>query len=426
MNYLAPHPGWSRRTRVGITTAALTLLVVLGRVLVMAPSAEAHADATFTVLYSFKWDFADGAFPYAGVVLDAAGNLYGTTYWGGASGLGTVFKLDTTGAETVLHSFNGGDGSNPADLIRDANGNLYGTTQFGGASDAGTVFKLDTTGAETVLHSFVGPPTDGLRPIAGLVRDAGGSLYGTTLAGGSSSNCGGGCGTVFRLDTTGTESVLHNFVGSPTDGAFPYAGLVRDAAGNLYGTTKSGGSSSNCSDGCGTVFKLDPTGKETVLHSFNGEPSDGSTPTGDLVLDAAGNLYGTTWFGGSSKRCTLGCGTVFRLDTTGAETMVHSFAKKRRDGKFPYAGLVRDAAGNLYGTTVQGGASNNCVGGCGTVFRLDTTGGETLLHRFVGGSPPTDGERPTAGLVRDAAGNLYGTSPNGGAVGVGTVFKISH
>jgi uncharacterized repeat protein (TIGR03803 family) len=306
------HRGWSWRRLLRVANGALALGVALGQVVVATPSAKAQADATFTVLYSFKWDFADGAFPYAGVVLDAAGNLYGTTYWGGASGLGTVFKLDTTGAETVLHSFNGGDGSNPADLIRDANGNLYGTTQFGGASDAGTVFKLDTTGAETVLHSFVGPPTDGLRPIAGLVRDAGGSLYGTTLAGGSSSNCGGGCGTVFRLDTTGAETVLH------------------------------------------------------------------------------------------------------------------SFAKKRRDGKFPYAGLVRDAAGNLYGTTVQGGASNNCVGGCGTVFRLDTTGGETLLHRFVGGSPATDGERPGAGLVRDAAGNLYGTTPQGGAYGAGTVFKVSH
>jgi uncharacterized repeat protein (TIGR03803 family) len=361
------------------------------------------------------------------LVRDAAGNLYGATYYGGASDLGSVFKIDTTGAETVLYSFNGGssDGSNPAGLIRDANGNLYGTTEFGGASNAGTVFKLDTTGAETVLYSFVGPPTDGSRPQARLVRDSGGSLYGTTLLGGSSNNCAGGCGTVFRLDTTGTESVLHNFAGSPTDGAFPVAGLVRDASGNLYGTTKSGGSSSSCSDGCGTIFELDPTGKETVLHSFGKKRSDGSTPTGDLVLDAAGNLYGTTEFGGRVRCIPSGCGTVFRLDTTGAETVLHSFGKTRRDGKFPYAGLVLDAAGNLYGTTVQGGGSNNCVGGCGTVFRLDTTGAETVLHRFVGGSPPTDGERPTAGLVRDAAGNLYGTTAVGGASGVGTVFKIS-
>jgi uncharacterized repeat protein (TIGR03803 family) len=213
-----PHQNWSWPIRVGVATGVLALAVVLGRVVVMTPSAEAHADATFTVLYSFKFGVTDGQSPYAGLVRDAAGNLYGTTLYGGSSsncsgGCGTVFKLDTTGKETLLHTFEGppADGKSPyAGLVRDAAGNLYGTTLKGGASDFGTVFKLDTTGTETVLHSFVGSPTDGQYPRGGLVRDSAGNLYGTTGNGGSSSNCSGGCGTVFKLDTTGLIPLLIN------------------------------------------------------------------------------------------------------------------------------------------------------------------------------------------------------------------------
>ena len=408
-----PQRGWSWPIRVGVAIGALALLLVLGRVLVMTPSAEAHTDVTFTLIYSFKGS-PDGSSPEAGLIRDGAGNFYGTTSSGGPSGYGTVFKLDATGAETVLYGFTGGaDGSNPfGGLVRDAAGNLYGNTYRGGGNGCasygcGTVFKLDTTGTETVLYRFTGG-ADGRNPLGSLVRDSAGNLFGTTYYGGSSNNCYQGCGTVFKLATTGVETVLHSFTGDP-DGNWPWAGLIRDATGNLYGTTHQGGGAS----AWGTVFKLDTTGAETVLYSFKGDP-DGGEPDAGLILDAAGNLYGTTHYGGGGG-CQDGCGTVFKLDTTGTETVLHSF-QGNPDGGSPVAGLIRDAAGNLYGTTLYGGAV-----GKGTVFKLDTTGTETVLHSFTGAA----GEWPTAGLIRDTAGNIYGTTPYGGRGFAGEVFKLS-
>jgi uncharacterized repeat protein (TIGR03803 family) len=394
------HRSRSWQIRLGAAGGALVLLVVLWQVLVTTPSAEAHADATFTLIYSFKGSPDDGSGPNR-LIRDGAGNFYGTTSAGGPIGVGTVFKLDATGTETVLFNFSRGtDGSRPfGTLVRDAAGNLYGTTYEGGGTGCasfgcGTVFKLDPSGHETVLYRFTGG-ADGRNPYAGLVRDPVGNLYGTTYYGGSSNNCYQGCGTVFKLDTTGAETVLHSFTGSP-DGNFPRGGLVRDAAGNLYGTTAWGGAF-----GKGTVFKLDATGKETVLHSFTGP--DGQYPVAGLIRDAAGNLYGTTKNGGSSNDCRGGCGTVFKVDTTGAETVLHSFTTGR-DGRYPEAGLVADAAGNLYGTAFSGRNSDYCAGGCGTVFKVDTTGAATVLHNFTGS--PGDGLYPYAGLVRDAAGNF--------------------
>ena len=375
-------------------------MVMVAQVVVATPSA-AQADKTFTVLYSFKGSGTDGAFPYAGLVRDTAGNLYGTTAFGGAFGAGTVFKLDPAGVETVLFSFNGGsDGKYPsAGLVRDAAGNLYGTISDGGAFGRGAVFKVDATGTKSVLYSFRGGATDGQLPYAGLVGDATGNLYGTTFGGGAL-----GRGTVFKLATTGVETVLYSFKGG-ADGKYPFAGLIRDASGNLYGTTFYGGAS-----GQGTVFKLDTTGAETVLYAFK-RGADGQGPYAGLVRDPTGNLYGTTFYGGAS-----GQGTVFKLDTTGVETVLHSFTGPS-DGAQPYAGLVRDAASNLYGTSQNGGFF-----GFGTVFRLDTTGKMTVLHHFAEGP---DGQKPYAGLVRDAASNLYGTTSQGGALGLGTVFKLS-
>jgi uncharacterized repeat protein (TIGR03803 family) len=328
--------------------------------------------------------------------------------------------LDTGGNETVLYSFTGGaDGDQPyASLIRDAKGNIYGTTFFGGGSAAcnggcGVVFKLDTSGEETVLHAFTGTGGDGANPYDGLVQDAQGDLYGTTVSGGGSSAYSGGCGVVFGVNTAGKERVLYRF-GEGADGAGPYAGLVMDAKGNLYGTTQYGGTF-----GAGTVFMLDKTRKETVLYSFSGG-TDGRLPLlGYLVRDAYGNLYGTTQFGG-----TYGAGTVFKLDNAHRETVLHSFSGGT-DGSYPYAGLVRDAEGNLYGTTNQGGSS-----GYGTVFKLDRAGNETLLHTFTGTGG--DGAYPFDDLVRSANGNLYGTTFSGGANanvcfdnGCGIVFMLT-
>jgi len=382
-----------------VASASLALAVVLFLSAVSNHSAQAQ---TFGLLYSFT-NGTDGGYPYSTLIQDASGNLYGTTYYGGAYTYGTAFEL-STGPETVLHSFgNGmGDGSSPfAGLVRDSSGNLYGTTYSGGASGYGTVFMLDTTGKETVLHSFAGG-ADGKAPIYGsLVRDGSGNLYGTTKLGGAS-----GVGTVFKVTKTGKETVLYSFTNG-LDGGYPFAGLVRDTSGNLYGTTYSGGASS-----VGTVFKVTKTGTETVLYSFSGG-ADGEYPYAGLVRDSLGNLYGTTSEGGASN-----VGTVFKVTPTGQETVLYSFAGGT-DGANPFAGLVRDRKGNLYGTTEAGGAS-----GVGTVFKLSATGQETVLHTFTGAT--MDGANPFGGLVRDAAGNLYGTTFVGGAFGHGAVYKITH
>jgi uncharacterized repeat protein (TIGR03803 family) len=370
------------------------------------------------VLYRFKGG-TDGKYPYGSLTRDAKGNLYGTTYFGGASGAGTVFRLGKTGKQKVLHSFTGGkDGGYPvAGVIMDAAGNLYGTTLQGGDFGAGTVFKVDTTGHETVLYTFTGA-YDGAFPYAGLMMDAAGNLYGTASSGGFPPYTG----LVFKLDTTGHETVLYYFM-NKGDGAYPLAGVIMDANGNVYGTTYYGGTS-----GAGTVFKVDGAGTETVLYSFTGG-NDGSNPVAGVTMDGKGNLYGTTEFGGSSPDCgPLGCGVVFKLDTTNKETVLHTFGGAGGEGANPTAGLLLDAKGNLYGTTEYGGGGSN---GAGMAFKLDKTGKETKLEVFTGG---TDGGFPYAGLIRDSAGNLYGTGQLGGNLsdctnnisnGCGVVFKIT-
>jgi len=355
--------------------------------------------------------------------MDAAGNLYGTTVAAHAPYQGTVFKLDTTtGTESVLHRFSGANGASPYGGVIDAAGVSYGTTSVGGTSNSGTVFKLGASG-ETVLHNFTGSP-DGAVPYAGLIRDRAGNLYGTTSAGGASNS-----GTVFMVSAAGTEKVLYSFCAKSgcTDGATPYGGLLRSATGLLYGTTSAGGiTTGNCFPaGCGVVFRLNPsTGSETVLYSFTGSP-DGSQPYGGLVPDSAGNLYGTTFEGGTGA-CNNGCGVVFEVPKAGLESVLYSFTGYPNDGAFPYAGLVRDSAGNLYGTTAYGGTSDN-----GAVFKLDTTNTESVLHSFTG-SP--DGAVSRAPLLLDSTGNLYGTTYQGGTLGTvcggspgdscGIVFKI--
>jgi uncharacterized repeat protein (TIGR03803 family) len=257
------------------------------------------------VLYSFTGG-SDGALPFAGVIADAAGNLYGTTIDNGAGGQGTVFQLDPLGTLTVLYSSD--EGSPWAGLLADAAGNLYGTIDAG--DGPGTVFQLTPSGTLSVLYRFTG--RDGAVPHGRLIADAAGNLYGTTHNGGAYI----GYGTVFQLTPSGTLNVLHSFTGG-SDGAYPEAGVIADAAGNLYGTTYGGGAG-----GQGTVFQVDPSGTLTVLHSFTGG-SDGGHPVAGLLADAAGNLYGTT-AGGASTKCAQGCGTVFELTAPPSFTGGHA------------------------------------------------------------------------------------------------------
>lgn len=401
------HRGWILvMLRVEVNgTLTLALKLGLGVALLAAQAANAQA---YTVLHNFIGK-SDGARPDAGLIRDKTGTFYGITSQGGPGAYGTVFSLDTTGREIILHSFveGGTDGGFPGGtLVRDKHGNLYGTTAQGGVGDSyGIVFKLDKTNKETIVHNFVGA-TDGRVPAAGLILDADGNLYGTTIGGGVY-----GYGTVFKVNKKGIESVFYSFAGTP-DGSAPSARLLRDAEGNLYGTTASGGGT-GCDTGwpgCGTVFKLDRRGRETILHKFTDSDGDGGVPYAGLVQDDAGTLYGTTWEGD-----TYNYGTVFSLDQAGKETVLYNFTGGP-DGGDPTAELVRDDRGNLYGTTLGGY-------GLGTIFCVNQSGKMTVLHRF---NFYTDGNRPTAGLFRDADGSLYGTTSDRGdnGNGYGTVFKL--
>jgi uncharacterized repeat protein (TIGR03803 family) len=354
---------------------------------------------TETVLYGFA-GAADGNSPQASLIRDSNGNLYGTTYVGGPANRGVVFKITAAGKEKVLYAFTGGDdGGYPlGGLVRDSAGNLYGTTLGGGTAGAGVVYKLTAAGVESVLYSFKGG-ADGSEPTGSLVRDAAANFYGTTEHGGTG-NCFSGCGVVFKLSAAGVETLLYTFTG--TGGAYPMSGVIRDAAGNLYGTTDSGGTNH------GVVFEINAAGQESTLYTFTGG-ADGGQPYGGLVRDSAGNLYGTTQTGGSSFY-----GTVYKVTPAGEESVLYPFTGKA-DGGFPYGNLIRDAHGDLYGTTQLGGEA-------GVVFELSSTGQESVLYSFTGGA---DGGRPYAGVIADSAGNLYGTAFTGGSEQSGVVFKLT-
>jgi uncharacterized repeat protein (TIGR03803 family) len=353
--------------------------------------------STLTTLHSFGGQPLEGSLLYAGLIQGSDGNFYGTTLNGGAADKGTVFKMDSSGAVTTLHSF-AGQGANPyAGLTQGSDGNFYGTTQYGGATNKGSVFKMDPSGVVTPLHSFAG--SDGASPTAGLIQGSDGNFYGTTFQGGANS-----LGTVFRMDASGTVTTLHSFAGTGPippidfDGANPLAGLIQASDGNFYGMTNQGGANN-----LGTVFKMYSSGAVTTLYSFAGQPSDGATPYGELIQASDGNFYGTTNQGGANN-----LGTVFKMDSSGAVTTLHSFAGG--DGASPTAGLIQVSGGNFYGTTYLGGATSN-----GTVFKMDSSGAVTTLHSFGG----SDGANPHAGLILGSDGNFYGTTAYGG-----TVFKM--
>ena len=323
-----------------------------------------------------------------------------------SNGTGTMGAADVTSVSlacvsnfSLLHSFAGGS-SDAADpyhtLIQGSDGDFYGTTNAGGSSNDGAIFKISPSGTESVFYSFVSVP------YSGLVQGSDGNIYGTTASGGTS-----GRGTVFKITPSGIETVLHAFAKSGSDGQTPYAGLIQGSDGNLYGTTYFGGA-----NGFGTVFKVTPGGTETVLYSFAGG-SDGEHPYAGVIQGSDGNFYGTTYQGGAS-----GNGTVFKLTPSGTETVLFSFAGGSSDGANPEGGVIQGSDGNFYGTTLQGGAS-----GLGSVFELTPGGTETILHTFAGGS--SDGANPSANLVQGSDGNLYGSTGAGGTSGNGTFFKVT-
>ena len=420
----------------------MSLAATTRRVLLLASLGLAVASPTraqvYTVLYTFQGK-SDGALPLAGLIQDPAGNLYGTTagdfYKNPQTGTteGSIFELKSDGKFALLHNFGaGGPGgaSLTGGLVRDSAGNLYGAAYEGGTSDTacfsagcGVVFKLDTKAEFSVLHSFSGNADcrDGCQPLSPLNLDAAGNLYGATYIGGSR-NCNLGrrefgqnsdCGVVFKLDATGKETVLRSFGNGRKDGDNPNPGLFMDAAGNLYGTTYGGGPVGHDYPGAGTVFKLDTEGNETVVHFFSWFV-DGAEPAAGLIQDASGNFYGTTDWTFTH---------VFKLDPLGNVTLLGV-------GGYSLGPLVMDSVGNLYGTSADGGSNPACTvdGGCGFVYKLDPLGEETVLYSFGGGS---DGYYHYGGVIIDASGNLYGTAAYGGATskvcpsGCGAVFKIT-
>jgi len=398
----------------------------------------------------------DGNGPLSGLVADSAGDLYGTAPQG-PSGCGMVYELIPSAGngwkERILYQFRckTHDGIFPASgLTFDSAGNLYGTTQYRGAHGGGTVFELlrgsGDAWTENVLYNFTGN-ADGYGPVGALVFYTAGNLYGTTEYGGRG-QClfenfnDYGCGVVYKLSLAmggiWTETTLHTFLPGTNDGIFPAAALVFDQAGNLYGTTTEGGNGP-CQDragnlGCGIVFELSPRSHgawaENVLYNFTGLGGNSGVSNG-LTMDSQGNLYGATFGGGIY--CVGGCGTVYELSPSSGErwnaTVLYNFGGFKGDGNYPAGNVTFDNAGNLYGTTYQGGTSSLCYYGCGTVFQLSPSGGgwtESVFHSF--GGPYADGASPLTGVILAPAGNLYGTTYAGGVdEGVfpgGTVFEI--
>ena len=429
--------------RIMVAASAVAFLMILLPL-------QLHAQ-TFSVVHSFTGG-ADGRIPAAGLTMDRAGNLYGTASAGGTqycsgNGCGVVFKLSSIGGNwifTTLYNFQqGSDGANPtARVIFGPNGNLYGTTsQGGGVGDAcnallggcGTVFKLSPPASacksalcpwrETVLYRFNGD--DGASPGGEVVFDQSGNLYGTTAFGGTSGACNPygtfGCGNVFELmpaQGLWTESVLYNFLADGNDGTEPFANVIFDAAGNLYGTTYAGGVY-----GGGAVFQLTASSTgwtENILYNQFNFPG-GIRPWSGLAFDAAGNLFGTTSRGQPDQTG----GTAFKLAPAGdgswTFSTLYTFLTDDFAGRGPAAGLVMDSAGNFYGTSYTGGAY-----GDGFVYKMTPQGVVTSLHDFcAGGYPCTDGCAPESTVVLDASGNLYGTASVCGSHGEGVVWKIA-
>ena len=374
----------------------------------------------------------NGAVPAGVLIMGKDGSLYGTTQSGGAVESGTLFRASTTGTLTTIHNFcskaSCADGSLPmGGVVLGSDGNLYGTTYGGGAHGQGTVFKFATGGAFTTIYSFCAQSncTDGSSPHAGLFQASDGNLYGTTLAGGSANS-----GTVFKITTSGTLTTLYSFCSDAncTDGLSPEGGIIQGSDGNFYGTTSQGGLAGSG----GTVFQLTSSGVLTTLYTFCSLANcrDGSAPYASLASGSDGNFYGTTSSGGRGTK-----GTAFKITPSGQLTTLYSFCIQTNctDGEYPYAGLALGADGNFYGATQAGGAKSNvttCPFGCGTYYQLTPTGTLNILYNFCSSLNCTDGAGPIAGVGLGTDGNFYGSTSYGGACtsrieGCGTLYSWS-
>jgi uncharacterized repeat protein (TIGR03803 family) len=416
--------GMNKPIYVGLRTARRRRLILIVSLLVLAGRAFNANAQTETNLYSFVGSPSDGDLPSGSLIQGSDGNFYGTTYEGGTStncgvgvGCGTVFRFSPNGSYTSLYSFVGSptDGAHPWELVQASDGNFYGTTFAGGTVNSGTVFRISPGGSYSNLYSFGSHTNDGLEVHFGLVQGGDGNLYGTTEKGGTA-----GLGTVYRISTSGTYTSLYSFVGPPADGADPLCVLVQGSDSNFYGTTVFGGTSTNCGVGvgCGTVFRFSPSGGETNLFSFAVSLTGGATPFSGLAQGSDGNFYGTTYTGGTNLTCATGCGTVYRISPSGSYSNLHSFVGPPTDGVQLFAAPVLGSDGNFYGTTFAGGTVNS-----GTVFRISPGGSYSNLYSF--GSRPNDGLEPFVGVVQGSDGNFYGTTERGGTNSGGVVFRIS-
>lgn len=384
---------------------------------------------TFQTVVTFN--SKNGAIPTDVLVQGSDGNLYGTTQYGGAANIGTVFKLTQGGALTTLYSFCSKsqctDGSLPdAGLVQASDGNFYGTTFWGGSQNSGTLFKITSSGTLTTLHSFcsLANCADGANPHAALTIGSDGNFYGTTSEGGAAK-----AGGVFKFTKSGAFTTLYSFCSKAncTDGSSPEGGVIQGRDGNFYGTTSIGGNA-----GAGTVFKLTPGGVLTTLYTFCSVANcaDGEFPYAGLAPGSDGNFYGTT-----TGSAPLTGGSVFKITASGLLTTLHRFCSLANcaDGEYPFAAVVQGADGNFYGTTEIGGANANgasCVLGCGTFFRITPSGTLTTLYNFCSNNNCSDGGEPVAGVAQVSKGVFYGTTSAGGSCstlteGCGTVFTWS-
>ena len=370
-------------------------------------SSSASSGPTETVLHSFGAPSSgDGNSPRANLVQATDGNFYGTTANGGVNDSGTVFKITPAGVETVLHSFGtvaSVDGRGPfARLVQATDGNFYGTTANGGDNATGTVFKITPAGVETVLHSFGTVASgDGRTPLAGLIQATDGNFYGTTRDGGANTH-----GIVFKISPTGVETILHSF-GASGDSTAPQGdALIQATDGNLYGVTPTGGA-----NGGGAIFKVTLAGVESVFYSFPAVTTFGYAPAGALIQATDGNFYGTAGLGGANDG-----GAAFKISPSGTYNVLYSFGAASSGDAFQPRGLIQSTDGNFYGATRTGGPNNQ-----GAVFKITPAGVETVLQSFL----PRAGGYTPVGLIQGTDGAFYGTTEGGGDNGTGVVFKIS-